>query len=451
MINCIVRTDRWQLSPTPIQTEFLVQTEKVYRSYARALIGVVCTHFPQIASANSPCAAVEKLIHQTIKNPLPRYQYFSKNFYKFPSYLRRAVIQAAIGQVSSFVTRYNIWQQGRRGRRDALLPKLNAVASLHTVLYRGQCILFEENSVQIKVFDGKEWRWERIAVAKRRERHLLPNTKSLSPSLVINRKGVFLAVPFEITSPKHGTTPELVCGVDLGLNTMAVASIVSPDGTVTARKFFNSCAADIDRRDKRLQAIRHKARLTMCKTGKLSKGFCKSIYRKAQNINRQICQLVSKQLVTWAQSQSATVIVFENLKGWRPRGGKKGSSLRQRFHGCLKSRLVQLTTDKFTELGGKVEFIFSRGTSSYAYDGSGKLRRDRKNYALAKFKSGKQYNCDLSTSYNIAARFLLLKQNPLGEIAVGLLWAKAPRQNRECRSCSVLYGARYPRLYSARN
>lgn len=69
----------------------------MYRSYARALIGVVFTHFPQIASAGSPCAAVEKLVHQTIKNPLPRYQYFKKNFYKFPSYLRRAVIQAAIG------------------------------------------------------------------------------------------------------------------------------------------------------------------------------------------------------------------------------------------------------------------------------------------------------------------------------------------------------------------
>lgn len=192
MINSIVRTDRWQLSLTQIQSEYLKQTEKMYRSYARALIGVVITSFPQIASADSPCAAVEKLIHQTTKNPLPRYRYFSKNFYKFPSYLRRAVIQAAVGQVSSFVTRYNIWQQGRRNRRDALPPKLNAALNLH----------------------------------------------------------------------------------------------------------------------------------------------------------------------------------FENLKGWRPKGGSTCFTLRQRFHGWLKSRLVQLTADKFTELGGKVEFVFPRGTSSYAYESS---------------------------------------------------------------------------------
>ena len=326
MINSIVRTERWVLSPTPKQTEYLELTEKLYRSYARALIGVVYTHFPQIVSADSPCAAVEKLIHKTAKNPKPRYSYFSEKFYKFPSYLRRAVIQAAIGQVSSFVTRYSSWQSGRRKRKDALPPKLNAVTNLHPVLDRGQCLKLEEDSVQIKVFDGKEWRWERVPVIKQRERHLLPNAKSLSPSLVINRQGVFLAVPFEVTPPKSGKTQK-VCGVDLGLNTIAVASIVSPDGTVTARKFFNSCAADIDRRDKRLQAIRHKARLTMGKGGKLYKGFCKSIYRKAQNINRQICQMVSKELVSWAQSQGATVIGFENLKNWRTVAGVKKALL----------------------------------------------------------------------------------------------------------------------------
>ncbi len=292
----------------------------------------------------------------------------------------------------------------------ALPPRLNAATNLHTVLYRGQCILFEENSVQIKVFNGKEWVWEHIDVVKRRERHLLPNTKSLSPSLVINCRGVFLAVPYEVTPPLS-SRPEKVCGVDLGLNTIAVASIASPDGTVTARKFFNNCAADIDRRDKRLQAIRHKAGLTMGKTGKLYKGFCKLIYRKARNINRQICQLISKQLVSWAQSHGASVIVFENLKNWRPKGGKKGSTLRQRFHGWLKSRLVQLTVDKFQELGGFVEFVFPRGTSSYAYDGSARVLLDQKNYQEATCASGKKYNADLNASYNIAARFWL-KQKP---------------------------------------
>ncbi len=63
---------------------------------------------------------------------------------------------------------------------------------------------------------------------------------------------------------------------------------------------------------------------------------------------------------------------------------------------------------KWSELGGKVVFVNPRGTSSYAYDGSGKLKRSSQNYELAVFSSGKQYNCDLSASYNIGARFIYL-------------------------------------------
>ena len=62
---------------------------------------------------------------------------------------------------------------------------------------------------------------------------------------------------------------------------------------------------------------------------------------------------------------------------------------------------------KWSELGGRVVFVNPRGTSSYAYDGSGKLKRSSFNYELAVFKGGKQYNCDLSASYNIGARFIL--------------------------------------------
>ena len=38
-------------------------------------------------------------------------------------------------------------------------------------------------------------------------------------------------------------------------------------------------------------------------------------------------------------------------------------------------------------------------TSAYAFDGSGKVKRSKKNYSLCVFPSGKQYNADLSASY----------------------------------------------------
>lgn len=399
----LIRSDRWQLSPTPVQREYLERTETLYRNYAQALIGVVYTHWVGISNAKSQCAAVEELIHQTTKNLLPRYFYFSKNFPKFPSYLRRAVIQAVVGQVSSFVTRYNRWQGGIRSRRDAKPPKLIAETSLHVVLYQGQCIKFHEDYVELKVYNGLDWVWIIVPVVGQGKRHLLPNSKALSPHLVLTEKSTYLSVPFQIETQVLGTHKR-VCSVDLGINKTATASIVEPDGTVTARLFI-SCAADIDHRDKRLQSIRKKARLTMGKTGKLYKGFCQSTYRKAGNINRQIAQVVSRQLVDWALPHGASVIVFENLKGWRPSAGKKGSSLRQRFHGWLHRLLVRLTEEKFAEVGGLCKFVFARGTSSWAFDGSGKVKRSKNNYSLATFSTGKQYNADLSASYNIGARY----------------------------------------------
>ena len=442
----LIRSDRWQLAPTTIQRDDLERTELLYRQYVEALTGVVYTHWLEIADTESQCAAVERLIHVTTANPSPRYQYFNRNFPKFPSYLRRAVISAVIGQVSSFVTRYHKWQGGIRNRRNALPPRLTADTNLHVVLYQGQCIKFDDDNVEIKVHNGSDWVWIKVAVVKRGKRHLLtadkgasatrpnclPNTKALSPSLVLTSGGTYLSVPFEVNPPKLGK-PERVCGVDLGMNTIAVASIIEPDGTVTARRFFDS-AADIDRRDKRLQSIRKKACLTMGKTGKLYKGFAASTYRKARNINKQIAQLVSRQLVDWAMLNGAAVIVFENLKGWRPQGGRKGSSLRQRFHGWLHRLLVKLVEEKFAEVGGKVEFVFARGTSSNAYDGSGFVKRSKENYSQATFTTGKQYNCDLSASYNIGSRYWAAKNKKLvrrnrSESVVG----KSPRTEPRSR------------------
>ena len=44
-------------------------------------------------------------------------------------------------------------------------------------------------------------------------------------------------------------------------------------------------------------------------------------------------------------------------------------------------------------------------TSKYAYDGTGAVKRDPKNYANCVFPTGKRYNADLNGALNIAARY----------------------------------------------
>lgn len=397
----IIRTDQWKLSPSNEQKKLLLQTVKEYRRLCRFLVTVVSTHWIELGglSSDQVVPTLEKLIHRTSKNLNPKYPQINKSFPKFPSYLRRAAIMFAVGQVSSYMTRYYDWQSGIRKRRDAKPPLLNPNAGCYPNLYKGQCYKLQGlDSVEIKVFTGSDWIWSRIPIASLRQRHKTASNQIKSPSLIVNNKTCHLSVPFEC-NPEEFIGLGFVIAVDLGINTTATVSVVSQDGTVIQREFIHP-GRDIDRRDKRLKSVSIRAK----KTVKLSKGFCKHTYRKCRNINKQIGHTVSKQIVKLAEQYKANAIVFENLKNWKAKGGKKRSNLRQRFHGWLKSLIFDLTQNKWAELGGKTLTVVAAYTSKLAFDGSGFLKRDSKNYALATFANGKRYNCDLNGSYNIAAR-----------------------------------------------
>ncbi|MFP4651043.1 MAG: IS200/IS605 family accessory protein TnpB-related protein [Phormidium sp.] len=388
----------------------LSQTVEVYRRVCRHLMGILFTHWPSLGGLSSQkrVLAVEKLIHQTTKNPNPKYRQFDQTFYKFPSYYRRAAIVFAAGQVSSYMTRYQEWQSGTRQRRDAKPPVLNPNSGCYPTLYKGQCYkLHGYDRIDIKVFNGTDWVWTTVEITSLRERHTVDSNKLRSPALIFNEqeRACHLSVPFECHPPQREGEGRVV-SVDLGINTTATVAVVNFDGTVTYREFIHP-GRDIDRRDKRLKSVSKRASQTMGHGGRLQKGFCSHTYRKCRNINRQIGQIVSKRIVQIAQQFNADAIVFENLKGWKAKGGRKRSNLRQRFHGWLKGMIRDLTEMKWQEIGGQVIDVVAAYTSKLAYDGSGVVRRDSHNYALAKFSSGKRYNADLNGALNIAARGIL--------------------------------------------
>ncbi|NET05117.1 MAG: hypothetical protein F6K16_10390 [Symploca sp. SIO2B6] len=139
-----VRTDKWKLHPTELQHQYCLLTVSEYRKFVRALIGMAYTHWHQMADMSNKerLAFVETLIHPTAKRPSVKYEYFKKakhkSVLKFPSYLRRAAIDNAIGQVSSFVTRYRTWQSGIGNRRDTKPPRLTADTDVYPALYHGR-------------------------------------------------------------------------------------------------------------------------------------------------------------------------------------------------------------------------------------------------------------------------------------------------------------------------
>ncbi|MEQ8462743.1 MAG: transposase [Coleofasciculus sp. E1-EBD-02] len=412
-----IRTDVWQLVMTQEQRRLAVLTVAEYRHFLKPLVLISYWNWGNLSGLNSSekVNTLEKLIHKTVDNPSPKYYwYFHKaisnhpSFRKFTSYLRRAAIQDAIGIVSSFVTRWDTWKRGERRNRYDKSPKLTSMCNSYPAMYKGQQIKYHSNftSVDLKIWNGADWVWmQGVSIKKHgKSRHTSRGAKLLSPALIANKRSIHLSMPVEV-HPQPLPDSDYVCAIDIGINTTATCSIVGLDGTVKARKFINP-ARDIDRRDQRKQRIATKSKLTRKIIDQdLPKGFCQGLYRKSKNINKHIAQTVSRQIVEFAQKHQVSVIVFEDLSNWKAKGGKHGSLQKQRFHQWCKDNLVELTIQKFSELGGKVRKVNAKYTSAYAFDGSGKIKRSNKKYSQAIFQNGKRYNADLSASYNIGARY----------------------------------------------
>lgn len=437
----IIRTDKWRLSPTKYQLSVLEDTVTIYRDMVRRLISIVNLHWKKIAALEAQQRYVEQLFHKTKDNPDPKFGKFfglGTKLYKFPSYLRRAAINDAIGHVASFHSRYYEWLGGIRKRKTAKPPVLNTNCGVYPDLYKNQCIKIaaDYSEAKIKVYKNNDWQWESVTISNLARRHTMSGVKQLSPTLVVRNGAASLSVPYWIPSVKTKET-DRYCGVDLGINTTAVCSIVDESGTVHARKFIHD-GKSLDKRDKHLARIRRKARLTQ----KLHKGFAKVHYRKAANISQNIAFFTAKQIINFAIANKATTVVIENLRNWKPKGGKRKSSLKQRFHGWVKSAIADRLEQLGQEYGIKISSVYARGTSSTAYDGTGKVKRDKDNYALGTFATGKRYAIDLSASYNIAARYIAHKLKLASKNGKLLVSQRSDSKPRSWASLSSLWATR---------
>ena len=118
------------------------QTLDVYRSavsYLTEIYAQVWEELERIAETKKRFNEAEHLIHTTKKNHA-RFD-FDIRFQKMPSYLRRAAIQHALGSVSSYKTRLELWNKmDQKGGT----PKLVCGNHAMPVFYR--CLLYTSPS-----------------------------------------------------------------------------------------------------------------------------------------------------------------------------------------------------------------------------------------------------------------------------------------------------------------
>ena len=153
----------------------------------------------------------------------------------------------------------------------------------------------------------------------------------------------------------------------------------------------------------------------------------------AKRFNEELSRKIAKAIAEYARENEADVIVFEYLD----RKGRIHGKKKQKLHMWRKRTIQKMCEHKAHRMGIRISHVCARNTSKLAFDGSGEVTRDAGNHSLCTFqqedaqKKAKQYNCDLSASYNIGARYFIRElQKPLSETARSSLEAKVPAVKR---------------------
>ena len=407
----------------------LERTIRVSRSAAAWLLPVIDGEWENLSvyeGEKKRFNEAEKLIHTTKHNEA-KYP-FDEAFPKMPSYLRRAVLQHVIGLVSSARTREALENEKASGESSDTQSSQKQIPKPQDhympVFYKDNMYRRSEDRVYLKLWDGKDWVWQEVHLKKTDLDYLRKywsDVRAKSPVLVKRHKKYFLQFAFEeaVSLRDVPVRKRRICAVDLGINTDAVCSIMTGDGTVAARKFI-SFAAEKDRQFRVLNRVRKKQREHGPKS-------VTGLYAYAKRLGEETARKTASAIIAFAKEQKADVIVFEHLE---MKGKIRGKS-RQKLHMWKKDSVQKITEHKAHRQGMRVSRVCAWNTSALAYDGSGEVKREAGNRSLTVFANGKQYNSDLSASYNIGARYFIREYiKPVPETERSALEAKVPAVRR---------------------
>ena len=401
------------------------QTMEIYRQavgYLTEIYAQVWEELRKIPETKKRFNTAEHMVHMTKKNTA-RFD-FDLRFPKMPSYLRRSAIQHALGSVSSYETRLGQWKEtGVLSGR----PKLTCRNHAMPVFYRD--VMYREGTegkdeAYLKLYDGHDWRWFRVCLSHTDMEYLRRNwygKKASAPTLEKRHHKYFLRFSYteEVTLTQTPVKEQIICSVDLGINTDAVCTIMRADGTVLGRKFIDF-PSEKDRMYRTLGRIRRFQR----EHGSAQAG---ERWAYTRRLNIELSRKIAGAVAEYAWENHADVIVFEYLE----MNGKISGSKRQKLQLWRKRDIQKRCEHQAHRKGMRISRICAWNTSRLAYDGSGIVLRDWRNHSLCAFQTGKRYNCDLSASYNIGARYFIRELlKPLPATERSLLEAKVPAVKR---------------------
>ena len=370
-------------------------------------------------------AYADALIHST-KSNIAEYPDFDVKFHKMPSYLRFSVINTALGYLSSYHSSLSNWEITYSEKRP---PSLQIHLNKLPTFYKGNMYLddCDGDVVRLKLFVNNDWNWIKVDLKHTDvvsiQKHM-QNAKMSVPTLEKKNRKWFLRFAFEeqVELNKTPLEEQRILAVDLGINTDATCSVMTMEGAILAREFINF-ASDKDQLYHTLNKIKKVQQ-------KYGSNNVSKLWRYAKFHNEELARKIANTITDVAIKYNCDVIIFEYLD---MRGKKRGSK-KQRLQMWKKNTIQNIVEHKAHKNGISVSHICAWGTSKLAFDGSGTVLRGKDvnlgTYELCKFSNGKIYNCDLSASYNIGARYFIREIQKILPVKV---WSDIVAKVPECQ------------------
>ena len=380
-------------------------TVKLYRDATDFFIKICLREWDIIKTGKNQkekAHIVESLTIKTKMNPTPKYD-FGKQFYKFPSYLRRAAIAEAIGKVSSYFSNLKNWETKEPAQRGKC-PGVPCSGYIYPAMYRDNMFIrLDTYKAAVKVFIRNTWDWLEVDLKKsdvdyiRRHCH---SYKECVPTLQKRGKEWFLDFVYQtsVKLPNTSIKKQRILAVDLGINNACTCSILDSNGTIYGRKFLK-LPKEYDSLEHAIGHIKHAQKLGARRIPRL--------WDQAKGINDDIAVKTASFIIETAILYNVDCIVMEHLD----LAGMKRGSKKQKLQ-LWRAKYVQLmVADKAHRNSIRISHICAWKTSKLAYDGSGTVERGQtagfNSYSLCRFQTGKIYNCDLNATYNIGARYFI--------------------------------------------
>ena len=402
----------------------------IYREALSFVILIVDAHWDEMADfeyANQRMGYAEQLIHSTKENKA-RYS-FDVEFPKFPSYLRRAVINRAIGIVSSYRSNLENWENKKlelegNGKKIPQPPRLSNKHYDYPAYYKER--LFknfnpENKTIELKVFKNNDWVYETYRLKTSDCNYYKKNLANKKQNVpVIKKRGrrFYAEFSYKENVPLIDQNDiKKICAIDLGIGTDATCSIMSADGTIYARKFIHF-SEEHDHLDTQIGRIKRNQRKGNKKNTRL--------WKRVSGISQDIADKTARAIFEFGREHGVDVFVLEFLEF-------KGKHVVKKAHFWRYKRIYAVLGMTAHRHGLRISRVSARNTSKLAFDGSGIVKRGEKiskdtPYSIVQFTSGKLYNADLNASYNIGARYWIRHiLKPFSETKRLVLEAKAPQ------------------------